>query len=174
MTVGQDEPARVLVAGVGNLLRQDDGFGVYAVQQLATSQLPAGVRARDFGIRGVHLAFELLDGGVDLLVVVDALSRGADPGTLYLFEPDLDDVSSRASGDAHGMDLPHVFASVRSMGGELPRVLLVGCEPEDLGDGIGLSAAVERAVSPAVEMIRELLQRELASPSAAPRKGLAS
>ncbi len=157
---------RVLIAGVGNLLRQDDGFGVVVAQRLAPMSLPAGVVARDYGIRGVHLAFELLS-GVGTLLVIDALARGADPGTLCLFEPALDDVEGAAAGDAHGMDLPQVFASVRSMGGELPRVLLVGCEPAVLDDGIGLSAPVERAVTPALGLIRELLHGELASPPAA-------
>lgn len=169
MTAAPDaRDRRLLVAGVGNLLLQDDGFGVEVARRLATSTLPDGVRARDFGIRGVHLAYELLD-GVDVLLLADTLFRGGAPGTLYVFEPDLDgDGLGPDAGDAHGMDLPHVFASVRSMGGELPRVLLVGCEPASLEEGIGLSAPVERAVTPAIGLIRELIARELASPRAAP------
>lgn len=157
----------LLVAGVGNLLRQDDGFGVEVARRMCGAELPSGVVVRDYGIRGVHLAFELLN-GVDVLLVVDALSKGGDPGTLYLFEPDLDDVAPLGAGDAHGMDLPSVFSSVRSMGGELPRVLLVGCEPATLAEGIGLSAPVERALTPAIGLIRELIERELAPLPAAP------
>lgn len=159
---------RVLIAGVGNLLLGDDGFGVEVARRLQGVRLPDGVTSRDFGIRGMHLTFELLD-GVDVLLVADTLSRGGEPGTLYVFEPTLeDDGAALATGDAHGMDLPHVFASVRSMGGVLPRVLLVGCEPLSLEEGIGLSAPVERAVTPALALLRELSERELASLRATP------
>src|SRR5688500_9453041 len=117
MTGAGAHERRLLVAGVGNLLLGDDGFGVEVARRLATTMLPEGARARDFGIRGVHLAYELLD-GVDVLLVADALARGGEPGTLYVFEPDTG-AAAPLEGDAHGMDLPHVFASVRSMGGEL-------------------------------------------------------
>lgn len=164
--------AGLLVAGVGNLLLGDDGFGCAVARELSRQSLPRDVSVRDFGIRGVHLAYELLDGGVRALLVADTLSRGSEPGTLYVFEPDLDDLDALEDGalseGAHGMDLPRVFTSVRSMGGELPRVLLVGCEPASLEEGIGLSAPVERAVMPAVGLIRELIERELASPCATP------
>jgi hydrogenase maturation protease len=78
---------RILVAGVGNVFRGDDGFGVAVARRLAHEPLPPGVELRDYGVRGVHLAYELLD-GYDLLVLVDAVTRGSPPGTLYVIEPD--------------------------------------------------------------------------------------
>ncbi len=144
----------VLVAGIGNVFLADDGFGVAVARRLAAEALLDGVSVVDYGIRGVHLAFDLLD-PPELLVLVDAIGRGGAPGTLYVIEPDLE--VAAPVGGAHGMDLPSVFASVRSMGGRLPPVRIVGCEPAELGEKIGLSPKVEAAVEPAVRLVHKLL-----------------
>jgi hydrogenase maturation protease len=150
---------RVLVAGVGNVFFGDDGFGPAVAQRLRDRELPAGVDVREFGIRGIHLAYELLD-GPELLIVADAVSRGGSPGTLYVLEPDIDGAPGQAN--AHEMDLESVFAAVRAMGGVLPRARIVGCEVESTDAGMSLSPRVERAVEGAVQLILELLQRECA------------
>jgi hydrogenase maturation protease len=150
---------RVLVAGVGNVFFRDDGFGVEVARRLAQDEMPPGAAVADFGIRGIHLAFELLD-PPRLLVVVDALPRGGAPGSLYVVDPELDAMQP-AGADAHAMQLPAVFASVRAMGGTLPRVLVVGCEPAEVGEGMGLSEPVQRAIGPAAELVRDIVQREL-------------
>jgi hydrogenase maturation protease len=159
-----------LVAGVGNVFLGDDGFGVEVARRLAVAA-PAGVEVGDYGIRGIHLAFRLLD-PPDVLVLVDAVARGGPPGTLYVLEPDLAAaLAGRAEGDAadaHGMDLPAVFAAVQSMGGALPCVVrVVGCEPGDVGERMGLTAAVAAAVEPAAALVRSLLERELAATAGA-------
>ena len=151
---------RILVAGIGNVFSGDDGFGVEVARRLLAQPRPENVKVADFGIRGIHLVFELLS-PLDLLVVVDACPRGGTPGTLYEIEPDVDEVGSDVQGDAHGMDLPSVFARVRAMGGGLPRVLLVGCEPADIEDGMGLSALVEAALDPALALVQDIVKREL-------------
>jgi len=157
----------VLVAGVGNVFRGDDGFGVEVVRRLAGEPLLPGVGVCDYGIRALHLAYALLE-PVDLLIVVDAVSRGEAPGTLYLIEPD--GLGEGETADPHGMSLPTVFASVRALGGSLPRVLVVGCEPADLGETMALSEPVERAIDPALRMIDEILAREL--PALISRRGI--
>lgn len=148
----------VLVAGVGNIFLGDDAFGVEVVRQLAGEELPANVRVADYGIRGVHLAYQLLD-GTETLILVDALSRGAPPGTVFLFEPSLDRPASGGDPlmDAHSLDPAAVLALVRHLGGKLDRVLVVGCEPADVSEGIGLSEPVRRAVGPAVSLVRKLV-----------------
>lgn len=151
---------RVLVAGIGNVFLGDDGFGVAVAQKLAKASLPAGTRVIDYGIRGLHLAYELLD-TPDLLVLVDTTSRKRSPGTLYLIDPDLErGTLPPAAPDAHAMDPVSVFASVLHLGGRLPRARIVGCEPESLKEGIGLSATVENAIPGAMTMIRELIESE--------------
>ena len=144
---------RVLVAGIGNVFFSDDGFGVEVVHQLG--EPPRDTRVVDFGIRAVHLAYELLE-PLDLLVVADCMPRGGPPGSLYVVEPE-SDAGDVATPDAHAMQLPSVFASLRELGGKPPPTLVVGCEPESIAPGIGLSASVARAVPGAIELIRELI-----------------
>jgi hydrogenase maturation protease len=149
--------SRVLVAGAGNVFLGDDGFGVAVVRGLAAVPLPAGVRLFDVGIRGVHLAYELLD-GCDLLILVDASARGQPPGTLSLLEVGGGDVAALpALIDAHGLTPDSVLALVRRLGGTPGRVVVVACEPASLGPGMELSAPVRAAVPEAVRLIAELL-----------------
>ncbi len=147
---------KTLVAGIGNIFNADDGFGVEVAQRLVSCELPPDVRVEDYGIRGIHLALELLE-GYDLLVLVDAMARpGEPPGTLFVLEPQ-DDETPAASLDAHQLDPRSLLAMVAEMGGEIGRVLVVGCQPADLGEGIGLSPAVAAAVDPAVRLVEQLL-----------------
>src|SRR3954469_15120267 len=152
----------VLVAGIGNIFLGDDGFGVEVVRRLSSRPLPAGVRVVDFGIRGVHLAFELLEHPDDVTILVDITPRGGEPGTVYLIEPDLETLAAYAPGpaDAHSMTPDAVFALLRSLGGTPGRVWIVGCEPLSLDEEMGLSPPVERAVDEAVGLILEVLERE--------------
>jgi hydrogenase maturation protease len=153
---------RVLVAGVGNIFLGDDGFGVEVARRLGSLPLPEGVTVSDFGIRGVHLAYQLLD-DFDLVVLIDAVSRGGAPGTVYVIEPDVDAEVDESIVDAHDMVLEHVFAQVRTLGGKLGRVLIVGCEVEDVSERIGLSPLVQSAVDEAVRLIIELMRTHRSS-----------
>jgi hydrogenase maturation protease len=157
--------SRVLVAGVGNVFLGDDGFGVQVARRLADASLPDGVRVADYGIRAVHLAYDLLD-GYDILVLVDALARGDAPGTLYVIEPD---GSSPPSGstvmDAHGMTPDAVLGLFATLGGRLDRTLVIGCEPADCSEGMELSGPVAAAVEPAVALVHDLLAGSARSPT---------
>lgn len=157
MTVDAD---RILVAGVGNLFLSDDGFGPEVARRLAAEPLPGGVKVIDVGIRGLHLAYELLD-GYGLLILVDTVKRGDAPGTLTVLEVD---PASEGEGlpDAHDMDPAHMLAVLADMGGSVGRMLVLGCEAGEVGEGIGLSDPVAAAVEEAVATIRELVQEELA------------
>jgi hydrogenase maturation protease len=155
----------ILVAGIGNIFLGDDGFGSEVVRRLAARPRPAGVRIADFGIRGLHLAFELLEHPNDTTILVDLTPRGGEPGTVYLIEPDLEAFAGLAGSgpaDAHGMTPDAVFALLRTMGGMPGRVWIVGCEPLSTEDEIGLSPPVERAVDEAVRLVLEVLEREQA------------
>lgn len=157
---------RVLVAGIGNIFLGDDAFGVEVVRRLSRHPLPEWVRLVDFGIRGLDLAYALLD-DLDAAILVDATGRGGDPGTLYLLEPDLDDPQTSDSRPAlmesHGMNPMRVLEMVRAMGGRPRRILIVGCEPLTLGDEyegtMGLSHPVESAVGGAIAIIESLIVR---------------
>jgi len=154
----------ILVACIGNIFQGDDAFGCEVAKVLAKRPLSNGVRIVDFGIRGLDLAYALLD-APDLTIMVDAVSRGGEPGTLYTIEPNLDDgAAGERTLDAHCMDPLRVLRSVKAMGGRLKRLLLVGCEPADLGgeEGrMGLTPPVSGAIEPAAVIVESLIEKEL-------------
>jgi hydrogenase maturation protease len=156
---GAEPPlGRALVAGVGNIFLGDDGFGSAVCQRLAAQRLPPSVRVADFGIAGIHLAYELLE-EYELLVVVDAVGRGEPPGTVSLIEPDVA-ATNGTIPDPHAMDVRAVLDHVSALRGSSLRVLLVGCEPAQVDEGIGLSEPVAGAVDVAARLVREALTRE--------------
>ncbi|WP_328914287.1 MULTISPECIES: hydrogenase maturation protease [unclassified Streptomyces] len=148
----------VLVAGVGNLFLGDDGFGPEVVRRLAGSGgLPPQIRVTDYGIRGMHLAYDLLD-GYDALILVDAYPGDGPPGRLTVLEIGAKDLGT-GEFDAHGMNPVSVLANMGQLGGILPLTYLVGCTPAGVEEGIGLSEAVSAAVPEAVEAVRTLVRR---------------
>jgi hydrogenase maturation protease len=150
---------RVLVAGIGNIFQTDDAFGTEVANRLATRSLPSGVRIEDFGIRGVHLAYELLE-GYDSLILIDALPMGEPPGTLAVIEPELDGGTTNGPApvvDAHTMSPDVVLATLARLGGSVRRIRIVGCQPADLRDGMGLTPPVAAAVEDAVELCCQLV-----------------
>jgi hydrogenase maturation protease len=142
-------PLRVLVAGIGNIFLGDDGFG----SALARRVRYDGVDVADFGIRGMDLAYALAD--YDVAVFLDATPRGGAPGTLYLIEPDLAELPPDV--DAHAMDPVKVLALAKTLGGELPRTLVLGCEPAAAEEFTDLSAPVRAALDEAERMLVSLL-----------------
>jgi len=155
---------RVLVAGIGNVFMGDDGFGVALADRLARRALPAGVDVVDYGIRGMDLAYALHDGW-DAVLLLDATPRGRAPGTLYVIEPDLSDLDQLDRGvDAHGMDPVMVLGLARALGGPLPRVLVVGCEPQTVMRGdeedivAEISEPVRAALDEGVRLVETLLE----------------
>jgi hydrogenase maturation protease len=157
---------RVLIACIGNIFLGDDGFGVEVARRLADRVLPPGVILKDFGIRGFDLTYALLEPW-DLVILVDACPRGGDPGTVYLLLPDpLEPASSDGDGvrvDTHAMNPVNVLRMVRLMGGTPNRILIVGCEPADLGSDeegkLGLSEPVAAAVAEAAILIETLVMQ---------------
>jgi hydrogenase maturation protease len=152
---GEEPTRRVLVAGIGNVFLGDDGWGVALAGRLSTRELPRGVDVADFGIRGMDLAYAMQD-DYDAVVFLDATPRGQAPGTLYVIEPDLEDIELTI--DAHGMDPLKVLALARTLGAEsLPRTLVVGCEPQTR-----MSAEDERIVAELTEPVRASLEQAVA------------
>jgi hydrogenase maturation protease len=147
---GERPPRRVLVAGIGNVFLGDDGWGVALAGRLGTRALPPGVEVVDFGIRGMDLAYAMQE-DYAAVVFLDATPRGQPPGTLYVIEPELEDIEMTV--DAHGMDPVKVLALARTLGAEsLPRTLIVGCEPQTR-----MSAEDEQIVAELTESVRASL-----------------
>lgn len=168
---------RVLIVGMGNLLHQDDGFGValaerlQAQQQVAGSPLAApGVTIIEVGIGGMHLVQRLMD-GYDLLIVLDSVDRGSAPGTVHLLEasvPALDDLPPEVRedflADIHYAIPSRALILARALGVLPPQVYMLGCQPARIGDlAIGLSPVAAAAVEEGTQRIEALLRQRLAA-----------
>ena len=151
---------KVLIAGVGNVLRADDAFGVEVAVRLADTVLPEGVKVVETGIGGIALVQELQE-GFDALIMADAIDRGRPPGTVMLIEPEVVDVNALSWGERHDLlaDVhlatpERVLMLARALGVLPGRLLMVGCQPEDpYAVRQGLSAPVAAAVDVAVTAI---------------------
>jgi hydrogenase maturation protease len=162
-------PPRILVAGIGNIFLGDDAFGSEVARRLRTRPQPPNVRVVDFGIRGLDLTYELVD-GCDAAILVDATPRRAGaPGTLYVIEPKVGPDAAAAGGasiEAHSMDPFRVLQTVAAMGGKCGRVLLVGCEPTPPDPAappddvpLGMTPPVRAAVEEAIGLVESLVDR---------------
>ena len=150
------ETRGVLVACVGNVLRGDDGFGPAVAARLEQADLPGPSTVLETGIGGIALIQELML-GYDGLVLVDAVDRGAEPGTVFVLSPEVGDAVHVA--DVHLANPERVLTYAKAMGHLPARVAIVGCQPQH-ADLLGqaLSSPVEAAVDVAVERIEELLR----------------
>lgn len=147
----------MLIAGIGNVFLGDDGFGVEVVRRLEDAELPVGVEVGDYGIRGVHLAYELLDESYDTLVLVDAVPLGEAPGTVALLDAsDRTEAVQVGPVDGHSMSPDVVLSSLYHLGGHVDRVLVVGCQPAVVEERMGLSEPVARAVDVAHDVVLDL------------------
>ena len=154
---------QILVAGVGNAWMKDDAFGGQVIKRLDERDLASGVSTMDFGTGGLDLAYEVMR-GYSALILVDVSRQGGEPGTLYVMEPDPEEIESIQDGEMlnpHGMDPESVLRFVRSVGGWPGRVLVVACEParvEEMGLEMSpeVDAAADRAVALVIETVEEM------------------
>jgi hydrogenase maturation protease len=160
-----DVTSRILVAGIGNIFLGDDGFGPEVIRRACPRLADTGARVVDYGIGGLHLAYDLLDDW-DALVIVDAVPDQGSPGRLHVFEADHEISPGTAVLDAHSMDPAAVFASLAALGGTPPYTVVVGCEVDTVEEHMGLSAAVAAAIDGAVENLTEMVSSLLARAAA--------
>ena len=148
----------MVVAGVGNVLRGDDGFGVEVVRALSRSGPPPEVTVLDVGIGGIHLVQELFD-EVDVLVVVDAVELGRSPGTIAIIRPAIREPAGPDDlADIHYANPERALMLASALGVLPAETWLVGCQPLDAQRvGEGLSEDIARAVEPAAAEVRTLV-----------------
>ncbi len=158
---------KILVAGVGNILRGDDGFGVAVVEELAlNNRFSDNVDMFEAGIAGVAFVQELMN-GYDALIIIDAVERGESPGTIFVFEPEIPQVAGAAASrdfhsslaDAHYTEPTKVLTLARALDVLPPKIFVVGCQPAGYDDfGAEMSLAVRRAIPAAVERIESIVR----------------
>jgi hydrogenase maturation protease len=153
----------VLVAGVGNIFCGDDAYGVEVANRLLQKSFPSEVHVKDFGIRGLDLAYALAD-GYEFVIVIDAAARGQVPGSISIVEPEptinVANSPQPLLGSAHELDPEKVLSLATSLGGTCKRILFVLCEPFSLGDEdgqIGLSDVVAASIDPSADLVESLV-----------------
>lgn len=156
---------RVLVAGMGNDLRQDDGFGIAVIRRFEATGAPEGVRLYESGIAGIGLVQELMD-GYEALIIVDATDRDAEPGTIFLLEAEVpvpeemtEESRQEFLADTHLTVPSQALVLASAINALPPSVYILGCQPKECGLGMDLSEPVERGVAEAVERLREFTTR---------------
>jgi hydrogenase maturation protease len=158
---------RVLVAGIGNVLRQDDGFGPAVIHALEKSALlPEGVRTVELGIGGINLVLELMD-GYDALVLIDAVERGEPPGTLFVLDADVSKAEEVPPLEAWEWSadscatLPNKALIIAQAAGALPKeIRIIGCQPGETEEiSTELSPGVQKAVGEAVDSVLSYIRR---------------
>lgn len=155
---------RTLVACMGNIFLGDDGFGCAVAPVLLAIGVPEHAVVVDFGIRGLDLAYALHE-PFETVILVDAVARGGEPGTVYVLRPEEDDGdhAQTVPFDAHSMKPRHLLAMARTTGAITAEIYIVGCEPADLGDELegrmGLSQVVAAAVPDAARTVLNLIDR---------------
>lgn len=164
-TVDQSSEARVrptyggvLVAGVGNVLRGDDGVGVQALQVLQ-SRIGARTNLRFYesGIAGVGLVQQLMD-GYDALIILDAVDRNAEPGTIFVIEPTVEQGAGSATIDLHLADPRGALRMADALGVRPRRVWIIGCQIKECDElGAELSPAVAKALPEVVRRAHALV-----------------
>jgi hydrogenase maturation protease len=143
---------KVLILGIGNTLKSDDGLGVYIINKMMESEdsLPEGVDLLDGGTAGFDL-LGLIE-GYDKIVIVDALRTSDKPGSIYRFMPG-NAVESRAQFSLHEVGIMEVIKTLRIMDCN-PEIEFVGIVPENIDDiNITISQAVLDSIPRAVEVI---------------------
>lgn len=158
---------KILIAGVGNILRGDDGFGVAVAQTLVKdNDLPETIDVFEAGIAGIAFVQELMN-GYDALIIADAVDKGAKPGTIFVFEPEIPEVNGMSASadfhktlaDAHYTEPAKVLILARALDILPSKIFVVGCQPQGYDEfGAAMSDAVEKSIVTAVEKIKSLVE----------------
>ncbi len=147
----------ILVVGVGNALKGDDGFGIAALAAFRGQPLADDIRCLETGIGGMHLVQELMR-GYDALILFDAVDRGDPPGQIVVLDPvlpGLDQLSASERRDyfceTHYAVPVRALTLAREVGVLPPIVRIVGCQVADADSfGMAMDPAVEAAIPSAV------------------------
>ena len=149
--------SRILICGVGNKLKKDDGLGPLVVEELEKMTLPQGVDVADFGISGFKCALKLE--GYNKVIFVDAISLpGSEPGKLHRLKINKDVLMrspklSDFSVSMHETDLERIMATAAVLGIYPDELVIVGCEPADTAVGLGLTSIVAAAIPQVIDLV---------------------
>ena len=155
----------VLIAGIGNELRQDDAFGMEFVKQYANENIPEWVKIMEVGIGGIHLVQEL-HSGYDILIMVDAVDWGNKPGKVEFQEVEsISDITEMPVfekrtflADMHYTNPTRALMLAKALNVLPEKVFILGCQSAHHDDfAIGMSKPVIAAIPKAVCLLQKWL-----------------
>ena len=157
-----DAAPRILVAGIGNRLIGDDGFGPRVIDLLSQGDLPDIVDVRDFGTAGMTIATELAD--YRMVIFIDSMDHQGEPGSLHesrlVVDEDPGDVTELARLTLHEAGLEGLLRFSRAIGTLPQDIYLVGCKPKTLKPSLELSTEVEASLEKALTIVEEILEKK--------------
>ncbi|MFB0568300.1 MAG: hydrogenase maturation protease [Nitrososphaeria archaeon] len=157
---------KTLIAGLGDRLMGDDGFGSFLVEELTKKELSPEVEVIDYGTSVTKLLVDLEN--YDLVVLLDAISKGGRPGTVYkerIRPEDIRDLSPEefnmmAGISYHGINLVSLLEVAKALGVLKGKVIIFGAEPDKIALRIGLSQTMGKALQRVVEEVLRTLEDE--------------
>jgi len=156
-------PRKILIAGVGNELRQDDAFGVLLAQKLQQeASFPPSVKVMEIGSGGIHMVQQLFD-GYDILILLDIVQWGGEAGTIHFKEVEVKDITqlpveeqNEFLADMHYINPLKALMMAKALKVLPAQVIFLGCESAEQEEiGIGVSEAVEAAIPNAFQRIHD-------------------
>ncbi|NLC76554.1 MAG: hydrogenase maturation protease [Clostridia bacterium] len=149
----------ILVLGVGNVLLQDEGFGVHLVNELALKDWPPQVEFIDGGTAGMELIY--LFAGVSLLIVVDSLDASMEPGSVFKFK--IEDFAGLPEGiktSFHDIGLLEVLQTARLLGC-LPETIIYGVQPKTVDWGLELTPELSQVKNKVADLIAQEIAKAI-------------
>lgn len=150
---------RILIAGIGNVLKSDDGFGPRVIKELLKKNLPKEVDAVDYGTSSIKALLDLKD--YDAVIFVDAIDKGGKAGEIFIIRPSLEKIEKTMKISLHEVDLEKMLAMAKTLHTLPKKVIIVGCQPKSISNGVKISKEVEEAVKKTIEIILKILEKEL-------------
>jgi coenzyme F420 hydrogenase subunit delta len=145
----------IVIAGCGNPLFADDGFGPAVIEEMQKLELPDNVAIIDAGLGGPHFIFTLLDPAVTRkLIIVDIADYGAEPGSVTKLR--VEDLPPGAYRDAHSWDLAEPLQRIKDQ----IEITIIGCQPAKMTAPefeLGLSDEVQNAIPKTIQVILEII-----------------
>ena len=149
---------KILVLGVGNILLRDEGVGIRVIERIQERyEFPHNVSVLDGGVLGLSLLGVISD--ADHLIVVDAIKKGGEPGSLYRLEGDEVPKRILAKNSLHQVDFLETLTSCQALD-KVPETVILGVEPQDIENlSIELTPVVQERIDALVDMVLEELDR---------------
>jgi coenzyme F420 hydrogenase subunit delta len=147
--------SEIVIAGCGNPLFADDGFGPAVIEEMENLSLPDNVTIIDAGLGGPHFVFTLLDPEVTKkLIIIDIADYGAEPGSITKLR--VEDLPPGAYRDAHSWDLSEPLQRIKDQ----IEVTIIGVQPARVTAPefeLGLSEELQKAIPKTIRVILEII-----------------